>query len=224
MSCLRGTATSTSAKTCIRDCLFLIVVRLAMVREAQRRQGKYLGAPYSSSQTLERRELSSYKRMRLEQHRIRTDKGVVIDDWLWVDTPDMVNVVVERAEDGKLLLFRQTKYGFEGDSLAVVGGLVDDKGRQYLGGASYSEHHRAIYIGEGATCPHPLPCQCACHCHYTLNTEEDKMFRMHRVRTHWKQQSGSSWKRWVWKRRIGLFLAGQAERMQTAALARLMHT
>eukprot|EP00958_Prasinococcus_capsulatus_P014578 scaffold1535_cov382-Prasinococcus_capsulatus_cf.AAC.40 len=94
---------------------------------ARRVQGEYVGKHWSSPQTLSRQELAAYKRMRLEQHEVKTDKGFVVKDWLWVDTPDMVNIVVERAEDGRLLLFRQRKYGIDGYSLAVVGGLVDHK-------------------------------------------------------------------------------------------------
>ncbi len=60
----------------------------------------------------------------VESHRVELPSGQVIDDWLWLDTPDFVNVVIETT-DGDFVCFRQTKYAVEGTSLAIVGGYVD---------------------------------------------------------------------------------------------------
>lgn len=60
----------------------------------------------------------------VEEHTVALPDGTVIDDWLWIITPDFVNVLVEAA-DGRFACFRQTKYAVEGPSLAVVGGYID---------------------------------------------------------------------------------------------------
>ena len=62
--------------------------------------------------------------LRLEQHRVQLPDGNEIPDWLWVDTPDFINVVA-RDERGNFLCFRQTKYAAEGPCLALVGGYLE---------------------------------------------------------------------------------------------------
>lgn len=60
----------------------------------------------------------------VEEHAVELPDGQVIDDWLWLITPDFVNVLVETA-DGRFACFRQTKYAVDGVTLAVVGGYID---------------------------------------------------------------------------------------------------
>lgn len=60
----------------------------------------------------------------VEYHTVELPDGTVIDDWSWVITPDFVNVVLI-DEQGRFVLFRQTKYGIEGLSLAPVGGYIE---------------------------------------------------------------------------------------------------
>ena len=52
------------------------------------------------------------------------EKKSVIDDWLWYDESDNVNVLVS-DKDGNFLVLEQTKYAIAGTTLAVVGGLVE---------------------------------------------------------------------------------------------------
>jgi ADP-ribose pyrophosphatase len=60
----------------------------------------------------------------VEDRTVETPDGQVIEGWPWVISPDYVNVVpVDDA--GRILLFRQGKYGFEGESLAPVGGYIE---------------------------------------------------------------------------------------------------
>lgn len=55
----------------------------------------------------------------------------MIDDWLFINYHDRINVLVEdptSEKDGetKFLIFRQTKYALEGRlSLAIVGGIIE---------------------------------------------------------------------------------------------------
>jgi ADP-ribose pyrophosphatase len=60
----------------------------------------------------------------LQEHHIRLPNGEEIPDWLWVKTPDFINVVAVTAE-GNYLCFRQQKYAVEGITLAIVGGYLD---------------------------------------------------------------------------------------------------
>ncbi len=59
----------------------------------------------------------------VELHQVELPDGRLIPDWPWVKTPDYINVVAFTGE-GKCLCFRQTKYGIEGVTLAVIGGYL----------------------------------------------------------------------------------------------------
>lgn len=60
----------------------------------------------------------------VEQHTLALPDGQIIQNWQWLITPDYVNVLAE-TEDGRLVCLRQEKYGYEGLSLAPVGGYVE---------------------------------------------------------------------------------------------------
>lgn len=68
--------------------------------------------------------LSLGKWLSVEEHAVELPDGRVIPDWAWVITPDYVNVVVVDTA-GRFLLFRQQKYGLDGESLAPVGGYIE---------------------------------------------------------------------------------------------------
>jgi 8-oxo-dGTP pyrophosphatase MutT (NUDIX family) len=60
----------------------------------------------------------------VEFHTVQTESGKLVNDWIWLDIQDQVNILVRTAQD-KFLVFRQSKYGLEGISYAVVGGLIE---------------------------------------------------------------------------------------------------
>jgi 8-oxo-dGTP pyrophosphatase MutT (NUDIX family) len=60
----------------------------------------------------------------VENHTVELPDGRTITDWPWLITPDYINVVAV-TKDEEFLCFRQTKYGIEGVSLAVVGGYLE---------------------------------------------------------------------------------------------------
>ncbi len=63
--------------------------------------------------------------LRLEEHHLRLPDGREIPDWLWVETPDFVNVVAVTPED-RFVCLRQRKYALEGgEGLALVGGYLE---------------------------------------------------------------------------------------------------
>ena len=75
--------------------------------------------------TLSSREvLDADKWLKVEDRTVETPDGQVIEHWHWVTTPDYINVLAQ-AEDGRYLVFRQGKYGFDGESYAPVGGYVE---------------------------------------------------------------------------------------------------
>ncbi|NLG96594.1 MAG: NUDIX hydrolase [Chloroflexi bacterium] len=77
--------------------------------------------------------LSFGKWLTLETHEVQLPDGAVIPDWYWLDSPDYVNVLALTGE-GKVLIFRQVKYGVDGETLATVGGYLEP-GEQPLAGA-----------------------------------------------------------------------------------------
>ena len=74
--------------------------------------------------TNKRTVLKNGKFLTVEYHTIELPDGRVIADWSWLITPDFINVVLV-DEQGRFVLFRQTKYGIDGDSLALVGGYIE---------------------------------------------------------------------------------------------------
>jgi ADP-ribose pyrophosphatase len=77
-------------------------------------------------ETLSRKTVSSHPPwLELERHKIALPNGERIEDWMWVQTPDFVNVAVVDPE-GNYHCFRQQKYAVPKITLAVVGGYVDE--------------------------------------------------------------------------------------------------
>jgi ADP-ribose pyrophosphatase len=61
----------------------------------------------------------------VEHHSVELPDGQILPNWPWIITPDYVNVVTV-TEDERFICFRQVKYGIQGDTLAVVGGYVNE--------------------------------------------------------------------------------------------------
>ena len=64
------------------------------------------------------------KFLKVEAHHVEFDDGTTIQEWPWVIAPDYINVVVQR-EQGDFLIYHQSKYAIEGESLAIVGGYLE---------------------------------------------------------------------------------------------------
>ena len=62
--------------------------------------------------------------LQVETHEVELPDGRVIADWPWLVTREYVNVVAV-TEDGRFLVFRQTKYAVDGQTLAPMGGYLE---------------------------------------------------------------------------------------------------
>lgn len=80
---------------------------------------------WRTNQTLEARTVASTPFARFEIHKVKTEDGNIVNDWLWTDEKSHVNIFVHLKEEDKFLLFKQRKYGYEGLKYATVGGLFD---------------------------------------------------------------------------------------------------
>jgi ADP-ribose pyrophosphatase YjhB (NUDIX family) len=71
------------------------------------------------------------KWMKVQQHKVKLPgTSSVIDDWLWIDYHDRINVLVEAPRkataDREFLVFEQSKYALEGrTSKAIIGGIIE---------------------------------------------------------------------------------------------------
>lgn len=63
--------------------------------------------------------------LRVESHNIQSPDGRVINDWAWIVTPSSVTILPETT-DGRFVVLRESRYAFEGDSLGMVGGYIED--------------------------------------------------------------------------------------------------
>lgn len=90
--------------------------------------GSYRGSIYEKpAETIGNACLVESPWMRLAQHSVRLpDDGKVIDDWLWIDYHDRINVVVEApSQPESFMILSQTKYALDETSLAIVGGIIE---------------------------------------------------------------------------------------------------
>lgn len=96
--------------------------------------GKYNGPRYhKKGETIKTTCLVESKWMQLSQHAVSLGgkSKDIINDWLFIDYHDRINVLVEawddddQTNDKRYVVFKQTKYAFSGDSLAIVGGIIE---------------------------------------------------------------------------------------------------
>jgi ADP-ribose pyrophosphatase len=114
-------------KCSIRILLFLSVILLLLLvfRSSSSPVDVFHGNHWRTSRTISSSLITSTRFARVELHNVLSDSGSIQRDWLWLDISDQVNILV-RSKQRTFILFRQSKYGLIGDSLAVVGGLVED--------------------------------------------------------------------------------------------------
>ena len=90
----------------------------------------------------------------VENHEVQTPAGHIIPNWSWVITPDYINVIAV-TEDKKFLLFRQTKYAFDGQlSLAPVGGYLEPNEEPLAAAKRELREEMGYEAKEGSTSAH----------------------------------------------------------------------
>lgn len=80
---------------------------------------------WRTPQTLDITTVTSTPFARFEIHKVKTESGAIVNDWLWTDERSHVNILVHLKNENKYLLFRQKKYGLERPYIAPVGGLFE---------------------------------------------------------------------------------------------------
>lgn len=94
-----------------------------------------------ANQTIAVRTLASTRFVRFQQHAVRAG-GATIADWLYYEERPHVNVLVRRA-DGRFVVFRQRKYALQRETLAPVGGYLED-GEHALAAAQVRERRARL--------------------------------------------------------------------------------
>jgi hypothetical protein len=85
----------------------------------------FIGANWQTTQTVAVRTLASTRFARCQLHTVKTEKGHIVDNWLWMDESPHINVLVHMAAENKFMLFRQRKYGLDREYLSVLGGMFE---------------------------------------------------------------------------------------------------
>lgn len=76
--------------------------------------------------TLAVKTIASTPFARFEIHKVMTESGEIVNDWLWTDERSHINILVHLKEEDKYLLFYQKKYGLDRQYYAAIGGLFNE--------------------------------------------------------------------------------------------------
>ena len=125
-------------RQCLMATLLAVSLTLCLVALQQSQQptgdscyyaaGRYTGLQWhKENQTIRSRTIVETPFARVQMHTVRSEDGRrTVEDWMWVDERDHVNVLVRRKDSQLFSVFRQSKYGIHGSSLAPVGGFIND--------------------------------------------------------------------------------------------------
>ena len=87
----------------------------------------YKGPDWTNERTVSKLVLGQTPFAKCEVHSVRSEDGkAVINDWIFMDERDAINVAVQIADTKKFAVFRQRKYAIPGETLSPVGGFIDD--------------------------------------------------------------------------------------------------
>jgi ADP-ribose pyrophosphatase len=124
-SLIYNTVVTSTASGGIQTAKFAIAVDTNLREEIPVPMLQFPEAPWRTPQTLAVRTVTSTPFARFEIHKVRTENGQIVNDWLWTDERAHVNILVHLEEENKFLLFHQKKYGLEKAYYATVGGLFE---------------------------------------------------------------------------------------------------
>jgi 8-oxo-dGTP pyrophosphatase MutT (NUDIX family) len=88
--------------------------------------GSYKGTPWRTDRTIHVQTVAETKFARCDVHTVASEDGSSqINDWVFMEEMDAVNIIVMTAHDQLFPVFRQGKYAIPGETLSPVGGFVD---------------------------------------------------------------------------------------------------
>jgi ADP-ribose pyrophosphatase len=87
--------------------------------------GSYKGTLWKTDQTLGKVVLGETAFARCDVHSVMMGDKKIVNDWIFMEERDAVNVAV-MTQEGKFLAFKQRKYAIPGETLAPVGGFINN--------------------------------------------------------------------------------------------------
>jgi ADP-ribose pyrophosphatase len=91
--------------------------------------GPYKGTQYTTTATVKSKCLVESPFVKVQQHHVQLESNVVIEDWIWIDYHDRINVLVEVSPDNFYIL-KQTKYALnDQSSWSIIGGIIEPNER-----------------------------------------------------------------------------------------------
>mmetsp|Transcript_17912 Transcript_17912/g.26514 ORF Transcript_17912/g.26514 Transcript_17912/m.26514 type:complete len:296 (+) Transcript_17912:40-927(+) len=85
----------------------------------------YTGNLWKTDSTLSKTLLGETPFARCDMHKVKVGENKIVDDWIFMEERDAINVAVF-MQDGKLLAFQQQKYAIPGETLSPVGGFINN--------------------------------------------------------------------------------------------------
>ena len=95
---------------------------------AQSSAGKYKGHGWHNPErTISVSTISETSFARCDLHTVKSEDGSsVINDWLFLEEVNAVNIIVQTLKGQKFVVFEQQKYAIPGNTLSPVGGFIDE--------------------------------------------------------------------------------------------------
>jgi len=88
--------------------------------------GSYKGTPWQNDRTVSVQTVAETKFARCDVHTVLSEDGKSkINDWIFMEEMDAVNVIVMNAHEQKFVVFKQGKYAIPGETYSPVGGFID---------------------------------------------------------------------------------------------------
>eukprot|EP00542_Grammatophora_oceanica_P018398 CAMPEP_0194031820 /NCGR_PEP_ID=MMETSP0009_2-20130614/4897_1 /TAXON_ID=210454 /ORGANISM="Grammatophora oceanica, Strain CCMP 410" /LENGTH=302 /DNA_ID=CAMNT_0038672063 /DNA_START=13 /DNA_END=921 /DNA_ORIENTATION=+ len=89
--------------------------------------GTFVGNGWKSPKTLDTKVVGETKFARLEVHSVMIDEehNKIVNDWLFMEEANHVNIAIQMQTDKKFLVMETTKYAIPGKTLSPVGGFID---------------------------------------------------------------------------------------------------
>ena len=89
--------------------------------------GSYKGTPWKNERTKSVKTVAETKFARCDVHTVVSEDGKnEVNDWVFMEEMDAVNVLVHDQRNNAFAVFKQGKYAIPGETYSPVGGFVND--------------------------------------------------------------------------------------------------